>query len=41
LTNQATLRDWSVTITVADMAWDVVLTGLASTAATFATQRWG
>lgn len=30
LTNHATLRDWPLTVTVVDMAWGAVLTGLAS-----------
>ncbi len=31
LTNQATLRDWPVAITVADIIWGTVLTGIAAT----------
>jgi uncharacterized membrane protein len=30
LTNQATLRNWSTTLTIADMAWGSVLGGIAS-----------
>ena len=33
LTNQATLRDWPVTITLVDMAWGTVLTAVAATTA--------
>ena len=32
LTNQATLKTWSTTITLADMAWGSVLTALAASA---------
>jgi uncharacterized membrane protein len=30
LTNQATLKTWSATITVSDMAWGAFITGIAS-----------
>lgn len=33
LTNQATLRNWSTTLTIADMAWGSVLGGISSLAA--------
>lgn len=36
LTNQATLRGWPVTITVADLIWGTVLTAAAATAGYFA-----
>jgi uncharacterized membrane protein len=39
LTNQATLKQWSTTVTVADMAWGTVLTAVAATAGFFAA-RW-
>ena len=39
LTNQATLRQWSTTVTIADMAWGMVLTGIAASAGFFAA-RW-
>lgn len=39
LTNQATLRHWSTTVTIADMAWGTVLTGIAASAGFFAA-RW-
>jgi uncharacterized membrane protein len=35
LTNLATLRGWSTAVTVVDIAWGTMLTGLASTAAFF------
>jgi len=31
LTNQATLRSWSMTITILDLCWGTVLTGVAAT----------
>ncbi len=30
LTNQATLRDWPLIVTIVDMAWGTILTGLSS-----------
>jgi uncharacterized membrane protein len=33
LTNQATLRDWPVWLTVLDMGWGTVLTAVAATLA--------
>lgn len=39
LTNQATLRSWSTTITVADMAWGAFLTAVAATAGYLVTRR--
>ncbi len=30
LTNQATLRNWSTTLTVVDMAWGAIVSGLAA-----------
>ncbi len=41
LTNQATLRDWPVTITLIDMAWGVVLTATAAKAAAMLAARQG
>lgn len=35
LTNHATLRDWSLVVTIVDMAWGTVLTGLTSLIAYF------
>ena len=39
LTNQATLRQWSVTVTFVDMLWGTILTGAAATAGYYAA-RW-
>lgn len=39
LTNQATLRQWSGTVTIADMVWGTILTGAAATAGYYAA-RW-
>lgn len=39
LTNQATLRQWSGIVTVADMCWGTILTGAAATAGYY-TARW-
>jgi uncharacterized membrane protein len=36
LTNQATLRDWPLAVTLADLAWGTVLTGVAASAGFFA-----
>lgn len=41
LTNQATLRQWSTTITVVDILWGAFATALAASIATFAAQRFG
>ena len=38
LTNQATLRSWAIQLTLADIAWGMVLTALAGTAAFFVTR---
>jgi len=39
LTNQATLRVWSTTITVADLAWGTIITAIAAAAGYFAASR--
>lgn len=39
LTNQATLRQWSGVVTLADMCWGTILTGAAATAGFYAA-RW-
>ena len=39
LTNQATLRQWSTLVTVADIAWGTLLTAVAASAG-FAAARW-
>ncbi|MGB7205348.1 MAG: DUF2177 family protein [Anderseniella sp.] len=31
MTNQSTLRDWSVAVTVVDIIWGTILTGIAAT----------
>jgi uncharacterized membrane protein len=41
LTNMATLRQWSVTLTLADIAWGAFASALAGTAAFAAMQRVG
>ena len=40
LTNQATLKDWSVAVTIVDMTWGTLLTGVTSTVAAYATRRF-
>ena len=35
LTNQATLRNWTTTLTIADMAWGTLVSGIAAVAATW------
>jgi uncharacterized membrane protein len=39
LTNQATLRDWPAVVTVVDIAWGTLLTGVASVVAASAARR--
>lgn len=39
LTNQATVRNWSSVVTIADLCWGTVLTGFAATIG-FAAARW-
>jgi uncharacterized membrane protein len=39
LTNMATLRQWSYTLTLADVAWGAFASALAGTAAFYAMQR--
>ena len=38
LTNQATLRSWTIRLTLADIAWGMFLTTLSGTAAFFVTR---
>ncbi|MDB5395449.1 MAG: hypothetical protein JWM91_2955 [Rhodospirillales bacterium] len=38
LTNQATLRNWSIVLTVSDVIWGMFLTTVSATAAYFATR---
>lgn len=40
LTNQATLRGWPVVITVVDLIWGTVASGLAATISYLALSRW-
>ncbi|TXI12500.1 MAG: DUF2177 family protein [Rhizobium sp.] len=39
LTNQATLRNWSTLLTIADLLWGTVLTGLAAGCGQWITER--
>ena len=39
LTNQATLRQWSTTVTIADICWGAFATAVAATVATFAATK--
>jgi uncharacterized membrane protein len=39
LTNQATLRDWPVALTVIDMGWGTALTAIAATIGTLVARR--
>lgn len=39
LTNHATMRDWSPTVTLVDMAWGTALTGLTSAAGVWIAQK--
>jgi uncharacterized membrane protein len=39
LTNQATLRGWSTTVTIADLCWGTFVTGMAATLG-FLALRW-
>ena len=39
LTNQATLRNWSTTLTIADMAWGSVLGGISAASAAWVVTR--
>ena len=41
LTNQATLRDWPLIVTLVDMAWGTFLTGVAGAVAFSAARRIG
>ena len=38
LTNLATLRGWSLTLTIVDLAWGVAVTAVATMAATYASR---
>ncbi|MBX7531324.1 DUF2177 family protein [Qipengyuania sp. 1XM1-15A] len=39
LTNQATLKQWSTTVTVTDICWGAFATAVAATVATFAASK--
>ena len=39
LTNQATLKQWSTTVTIADICWGAFATALAATIATYAATK--
>ncbi|EDL50565.1 DUF2177 family protein [Erythrobacter sp. SD-21] len=39
LTNQATLKHWSTTVTIADICWGAFATSVAATIATFAASK--
>jgi len=41
LTNQATIKDWPVIVTVIDMAWGALLTAIAAGIGVWAGQKWG
>lgn len=41
LTNHATLRDWPWIVTVVDMVWGGLLTGVVGLAAVWAARTWG
>lgn len=41
LTNYAILRDWHLSMVVADMAWGTVLTAVSAGAGVAAARRWG
>lgn len=41
LTNQATLKGWSLTVTIVDMAWGGMVTALASAAGVWIAQKVG
>ncbi len=41
LTNQATLRNWTVTLTMADIAWGTFVSGVAAIAATWVGAKIG
>ena len=41
LTNQATLKTWSTVITLADITWGIVLSGIAAMAGTWAARKFG
>jgi uncharacterized membrane protein len=40
LTNQATLKQWSTTVTIADICWGAFATSIAATIATFVASKF-
>jgi len=40
LTNQATLKNWPFIVTVVDMAWGALLTGVVGVVAVYLTRLW-
>lgn len=40
LTNMATMRDWPLAVTLADLAWGAFVTAVASTISTLVTRRF-
>lgn len=41
LTNQATMRTWSTSVTIADICWGAFATAVAASAATLAADKFG
>jgi len=40
LTNQATMKDWPVIVTLVDLAWGALLTGSVATVSYFIAMKW-
>jgi uncharacterized membrane protein len=40
LTNQATLVNWSTTLTISDLLWGTILSAIASSAGYWFTNKW-
>lgn len=41
LTNMATMRDWPLSVTLADLAWGAFITAISSAASAYVTKRIG
>ena len=41
LTNMSTMRDWPLSVTLADMAWGAFITGVSSSISTWVVRRFG
>lgn len=41
LTNMATMRDWPLSVTLADLAWGTFITAVSSAISAFAARRFG